>query len=275
MAGLVFGAVAPHGSSIISELAGSEREAFKPTREAMEVLGNKIKSYKPDTIVILTPHGLKLHGHNAVYLCENCSGSLSDNGNTVSAHFKCDQALAKDILQRAQNQGIPCIGVNYGTASGEYSDIQMDWGTLIPLWYCGARDEVKPQIVVIGPSRDVSLEKLVELGKVIATAAKESGKNIVLIASADQGHAHDPNGIYGFDPASKEYDEQIVDIIKENRLEKLLNFDMGFIEKAKPDSLWQMTILYGATQVVPMTSEFLNYNMPSYFGMLVAGFEVI
>lgn len=273
MNGLIFGGITPHGSSIIEEMAGDELEIFSPTRAGMVKLGTKIKKYKPDTIVILTPHGLKLKGYNSVYISSYCGGSVTENGGTISAQFKCDLPLAERILERANSEGIPCVGANYGTASGESSNFPADWGILIPMWYLGARDEIKPEIVVVGPTRDIPLKLLVSLGKVIALSAEESGKKVALIASADQAHAHDPNGIYGYDKAAEEYDAKVVSMIRENQLQKLLCMDSEFIERAKPDSLWQMLILYGALTVVPMKGELISYQVPTYFGLLVASFE--
>jgi aromatic ring-opening dioxygenase LigB subunit len=275
MAGVVFGGIAPHGYSIVGEIAGDEFELFKPTRDGMEELGRRLKKHNIDTVVILTPHGLRLQGYNAVYTSSYCSGFLSNKGNTVYAEFKCDQDLAKDILNRALDIDIPCVGANYGALSGQGSNVPMDWGTLIPMYFLGAKEEVKPEIVVIGPTREIPLGQLVELGKVIAKAAENSGKRVALIASADQAHAHDPNGIYGFDPAAKDYDDKILSLVKENHLEMVLGFDLEFVESAKPDSLWQMSILYGASTIVPLKGELISYQAPTYFGMLVACYEPV
>lgn len=272
---LVYACIAPHGSSIIEELAGNEKGLFQPTRSAMEKLGQKMKSFQPDTIIVLTPHGLRLRGIAAIYTCENCRGSLEDNGAMVSADLKIDKELSEEILVEAQSRDITIVGANYGALSGEASNIPMDWGTLIPLWYMGAQQEKKPEIVVVGPSREVPLAQLLELGKVIAEKAQVSNKKIALVASADQAHAHDPNGVYGYHPAAPEYDRAVVDIVKENKFHELMNFDMDFVNDAKPDSLWQMIILYGASLVVPMKPEFLSYQAPTYFGMLVAGMDII
>jgi aromatic ring-opening dioxygenase LigB subunit len=51
--------------------------------------------------------------------------------------------------------------------------------------------------------------------------------------------------------------------------------DLEFVERAKPDSLWQMLILYGALELTPMKGELISYQVPSYFGMLVASFEPV
>lgn len=275
MKGVVFGGIAPHGSSIIEEIAGSESEAFKPTRDAMIKLGDMLKKHEVDTIVILTPHGLRLQGYNAVYTCEYCSGSLSEDGKTISCEFKCDKPMAKEILKRAVDKGIPCFGANYGALEGTGSNVPMDWGTLIPLWFMGANDLRKPEIVVIGPTRDIEIKQLVELGEIIARVAEESRKKVAIIASADQAHSHDPDGIYGYDPAASQYDNEIISIIKEDKLERLLNIDIDIVEKAKPDSLWQMCILYGVLKIAPLKGTLLSYQVPTYFGMLAAAYENI
>lgn len=275
MNGLVYACITPHGGPIIGEIAGHEFDSFAPLRAAMEDLGTRMKAHKPDTIILLTPHGLRLQGHVAVYTSAFSSGSLSGGGNTVHARAACDQELAKDILRRAVAAGIPAVGCNYGALAGPASNIQMDWGTLIPLWFFGAREEALPKVVIIGPTREIPLEQLVTLGELIAHAAKESGKRVALVASADQGHAHDPNGPYGHDPAAAEYDSEMVGIIKENRLQDVLYMDMTLVDRAKPDSLWQTLSLYGASKVVPMRGELLTYHLPSYYGMLVASYEVL
>lgn len=95
------------------------------------------------------------------------------------------------------------------------------------------------------------------------------------MASADQAHAHTEKGPYGFDPAADEYDRRIIDIVKEDKLEKLLDFDLKFVDKAKPDSLWQMLMLHGVRDVVSMKGQFLAYALPSYFGMMTASYEPV
>jgi aromatic ring-opening dioxygenase LigB subunit len=54
---------------------------------------------------------------------------------------------------------------------------------------------------------------------------------------------------------------------------ELLKMDMSLVERAKPDSLWQMLILHGALQVKNLKGSFIAYQVPTYFGMLEASYE--
>jgi aromatic ring-opening dioxygenase LigB subunit len=271
--GIVYACVAPHGSEAIPELAGDKLEAFGETRRGMEYLGKQMKRHCPDTIVIATPHGLRLDHTIGVVTAEYSEGSLKEKDKEISARFKCDRRLAWKILEMARRVWLPVVGANYGTDRGPASCMQMDWGVLIPLWFFGAKGGNKPKIVVVTPSREIPLVQLVDFGKVIADVAESSRRKVAFVASADQGHAHDKNGPYGFSPASKEYDELVVKAVKENNLRQLLGLDSGFVEDAKPDSLWQLAILVGVLERVKMRARFVSYQAPTYFGLLCASFE--
>ena len=271
--GLVYACIAPHGSEVIPELAGDKVEAFGETRRGMADLAQQMKKHNPHTIIIATPHGLRLDHKIGVVTTEYSEGSLRDKGKTVKARFKCNRQLAQKILQEARKAWLPVVGANYGTSEGPASCMQMDWGTLIPLWFFGVRERKKPRIVIVTPSREIPLTQTVDFGKTIAEVAESSARKVAFVASADQGHAHDKKGPYGFHPASKEYDELVVKAVKENNLRPLLALDPRFVEDAKPDSLWQIAILAGLLEKVTMFGRFISYQAPTYFGLLCASFE--
>ena len=271
--GIVYACIAPHGSEAIPELAGDKLEAFNETRRGMEELARQMKKHDPDTIIIATPHGLRLDRTIGIVISQYSAGTLEDKGKKVSARFRCDRQLAQRIYQSAKKAGLPVVGANYGTSGGPDSCMPMDWGVLIPLWFFGAKEKKKPRVIIVTPSREIPLAQLVEFGKVIAQTAEKSKSKIAFVASADQGHAHDKKGPYGFHPASKEYDELVIKAVKENNLKEILALHPDFVEDAKPDSLWQIAILEGVLEHVPMKGRFVSYQAPTYFGLMCADFQ--
>ena len=126
--------------------------------------------------------------------------------------------------------------------------------------------------MVVSPARDRSLADHIRAGEVIAQVAAASGKRVALIASADHGHGHDAHSHYGFDPASPEYDGQVVTLIRENRLGALREYDPAWVSaRAKADSFWQMLMLHGAIGD-RWQGELLAYEAPTYFGMICAAY---
>jgi len=70
---------------------------------------------------------------------------------------KCDVEFANALLKRAGRRRLPTIGANYATASGRYSSMPLDWGTLVPLWFFIHGHSSRPKLVVVTPSREIPL----------------------------------------------------------------------------------------------------------------------
>jgi len=271
---LVYSCIAPHGREIIPELASSPMlPRFEETRQAMRVLARRISRVRPHTIVLASPHNLRLLARIAVVTSENSSGQLKGSSKrSVSLRASCDREFAEKIVRESEAERLPVVGANYGTAAGPASDIPMDWGTLVPLWFVLKR--ARSKIVIVAPSREIPLRTNYRFGQLMGKLmSRDRKKRFVFIASADQAHAHSRSGPYGYSPAASRYDSLVVDAIQENDLKRLLSLDPRLVERAKPDSLWQMTLLAGVTEVVPSQSQLLSYQVPSYYGMLCAGFE--
>jgi len=273
--GIVYACIAPHGAEVIPELAGKQLKAFAETRKGMESLAQAMNRHRPSTVVVATPHGLRLDRTIGVVTTEYSEGTLKAHGKSVEIRLRCDRQLAQKVVQKANETKLPVLGVNYGTNEGPSSCMPMDWGTLIPLWFLGKskNEKRKRRTVIVTPSREISLTDLVNFGRTIAEAAETSHKSIAFVASADQGHAHDKKGPYGFNRASAKYDNLVIQAIKENSLKQLLKLSPKFVEDAKPDSLWQIAILIGILEHVPMKARFVSYQAPTYYGMLCADFE--
>jgi len=120
---------------------------------------------------------------------------------------------------------------------------------------------------VVSPARDRPLEEHLQLGQVLASNRLLQGRRVALVASADHGHAHDPEGPYGFDPAAAEYDARLQEIVASGRLDFLPLAELA--EPAKADSLWQLLVLQGAVGETAR-ADVLGYAAPTYYGMLVA-----
>jgi aromatic ring-opening dioxygenase LigB subunit len=284
---LVYTCIAPHGGEIIPELAKDAKTAclFSETRIGIQSLAKRLKKTDPDTIVIASPHNLRLWKKIGIAFSENSSGSLVSDARSkrrISISVKCDTRFARELYGRALGKRLPVVGANYGTFEGPTSDLPMDWGTLIPLWFFlegkkhDGKQIIDPKVVIVAPSREIPLAQNITLGKEIARLAQEEkNKKIAFVASADQAHTHKKGGPYGFHPAARKFDELALNAIKRGDIRSLLELDPRFIENAKPDSIWQLAILEGILSDLPMKANLISYQVPTYFGMICADFAPI
>ena len=270
---LVYACIAPHGGEIVPALAGKKLRRFAPTTNAMRALALEMKGARPDTIVVATPHNLRLQKHIGVVTAKYSSGSVSEGRRVIRLKAACDVAFAESVVGEAEKRGLPVVAANYGALEGPLSSLAMDWGTLTPLWFLLRGAGLKSKVVIVTPSRGIPLRENFEFGKALALVALKERKRVALVASADQAHAHRKSGPYGFDRRAAEYDRRVVDLIRRGSLEQMMQFDPDFVEGAKPDSLWQLAMLVGALRVVPMKGTLLSYQVPTYFGMLCASYR--
>ncbi len=272
---LRYACIAPHGTELIPRLASSSSERkFLPTRKGIRQLARNISAARPHSIIVASPHNLRLAGKIGIVVAENSTGVVNNSrGKSVKLTAKCDTGFARELLKKAVQKGLPVVGANYGTSEGLASNMPMDWGTLVPLWFPIKEQKLKPRILIVTPSREIPLSENLRFGKVIAALAEKSRKRLVFVASADQAHTHLKSGPYGFSKAASKYDQLVCEAIAGNKLSSLLDFDGQLVEAAKPDSLWQLAMLAGVTSVIGMRPTLYSYNVPTYYGMICAGFE--
>ena len=271
---LDYACIMPHGGDIIPQLAVRKTEhLFEKTRESVRRIAADIREARPHTIVVASPHNLRLQNNIAIVTAENSTGSLKGSGGRkVSLSLRCDREFARDLLRESTRKGLPVVGANYGTAEGPGSDMPMDWGTLVPMWFVAREQRVKARTLIVAPSREIPLSQNIAFGMAVAEMAEKRKKRTVFIASADQAHAHKKSGPYGFHQSAAKYDEFVLRAIQKNRIESISRLSRRFVDEAKPDSLWQMAMLAGLTRVVGMKGNLLSYAVPMYYGMICASF---
>jgi len=245
---------------------------MRKTRNGMQRLGKACREAAPETIVVFTPHGVTIPGFVSVAYTITAKGVLDGaRGARVCADFTVDRILAQALCNEAATLDVPVAPF---TCDAPVRDVlDMDWGAFVPLWFLGAQWPNRPRVVLVCPSRDLPHDTLIAFGRAVARAAEQSKSRVAVICSADLGHGHDATGPYGFAVESAEYDSRFCKTVRENALGRLPRWDAAWVERAMTDSYWPALMLHGCTEVVPMRSELLSYQAPTYFGMACAEYR--
>ncbi len=246
--------IIPHGDEIIDH----------PNKESIE-LSEKIVELtdgdSSETVVVISPHGLKLSKSIGVVNTQYLKGDLTLKTRTIKEDYETDRNLASKIA----SSGKLTQEVSFVTSSGPLSVFPLDFGTLIPLTFFG-----KKKVVAIGQPRLWDLEGLMDFGKTLTNIIEDYERKVTIIISADQAHTHAPDGIYGYAPESKSYEELIEECIASSDLSPILDLKQDFVDKAKPDSFWNMVILKGIMDYTHKRSALDYHYIEHYFGMLLA-----
>jgi hypothetical protein len=103
MGDLVFACLAPHGSMLIPALAGEQGQKAHATRTAMEELGRRLVESRPETVVVVTPHGHRVDGAFSLLNNQRVRGELGPekdgSGNSLTLLCTVDKELNTAILK--------------------------------------------------------------------------------------------------------------------------------------------------------------------------------
>lgn len=280
--------IAPHGWLLIPLVSGPDGERARASRDAMEELGRRMEAARPETIVVMEPHGLMVDG--VISLLDSAQVQGESGGATklgAPAHgysmtFDVDQELNAAIATAARAEGVPVARVRH---FAESTPLRIEWGTLTPLWYLGAGFTPLPKLVVASAGnlyatgnrvdhrgQEIPRADYVGFGRALRSAAATTGRRVAFVASVDLGHRHTAEGPFGFDAASSECDQAVVDAVNTNALEQLLVFDQGQAERGLTEAIEPLLAIHGLTENTDLRAEVLSYEVPTYFGMMCAAY---
>lgn len=139
----------------------------------------------------------------------------------------------------------------------------------VPLHYLGKNlpKEIKlEKILVTNPS----YEYYFKLGKQYGQKIREKKERIAIIASGDLSHALKEEGPYGFHPAGPKLDKIIVDAVKDNDVDSLLNISLDTLERGAECGLRSILFLFGVFNGTNYDTKVLSYEGPFGVGYIVA-----
>lgn len=102
MSGLVFACIAPHSAMVIPAIGGADGRKALATRAAMAELGRRVAAARPETIVLVTPHGVRVDGTFSLLDTARVVGQLGGDGAVVSVEVRVDNALNEAIVATAR-----------------------------------------------------------------------------------------------------------------------------------------------------------------------------
>jgi MEMO1 family protein len=264
MGNIVYGAILPHPPILVPQIAGKRIKEIEKTKSALEDFSARLKKKTPDTIIVITPHGLVGQIAIPVYSAPVYEGNFRNFGlEKPNFKFKGDVSLSQQIIKEAKTANIEVAPI---------SETVLDHGVLVPLYYpykLGMTQSIVPIAIAFRP-----LKELFEFGKVMAQAIVKSEKKVAIIASSDMSHRLTPDAPAGFSPEGKKFDDRLIELVSSMDVKGILEFDPVLATEAGQDALWSISMLLGALDgEKELKQEILSYEGPFGVGYMVAVFE--
>ncbi len=244
----------------------------------MSVVSDVMKTIKPTTIIVITPHGIATDEHLGIYLNHEAEGLIAfkEHEYPRRLQFRINIDLASALHQKALSLGFKVTRIVTGVFSGKGL---LQWGELVPLHYTAFQITPRPKIVVISTplkryeNLDDLAPQLVSFGRFLGDFMETTDENIALVVSGDLSHVHDPNGPYGFHESCTIFDKIIVSWLNGKDDNLLINEGLEIDKTAKSCGLAPLLILQGVLEKKkPVSRKVLEYRVPTYFGMAISTF---
>lgn len=256
----------PHPPLLVPEVGKGEEKVIQSTFRAMEKVARKIRDIAPDTIIVLSPHAPFFHDRFVLSSNTTLSGDLRRFGAPkVALRKEVDLELSTKIYAEAIRKAVPIL-------LSDDTDFYIDHGVLVPLSFVekGYSDY---KLIEISLS-SLPLQEHYSFGKCIARAMNDTTQKVVLIASGDLSHRLTLDGPYEFSESGPAFDEILTGLLKESRLDEIMEIDPSISEAAAECGLRSFVIMAGVLSGRQYKTDFMSYEGPFGVGYAVCGFEL-
>lgn len=261
----------PHPPVIIPEIGqGEERKVINTVKACIQI-GEKINAVNPDTIIIISPHGVVFKDAVAMITSKELKGDFGKFG-APQVEFNChiDLKLTKSIIDNANNYGIQVAEINEKSSVRYNVPFELDHGAMVPLYFIDKNRSYDLIHVTYG---FLSATELLKFGLAIRRAAKESNKNIVVIASGDLSHRLTKDGPYEYSPNGNEFDKTLIEVLQSGDLKGIFNINKRLIMDAGECGLRSLYILAGIISTEKIKTKLYSYEGPLGVGYAVMDFQ--
>lgn len=262
----------PHAPIFLPTVGKGEELKVHNTLEALELISKEIAQDKPETIVIISPHGPRFSDALSIYNQKKYRGDLMLFGDyDHTFEYEKDQAFIEALVQLSiEGQGLFYPLDDKLLKEFDYPR-ELDHGVLVPMYFVGkAYREFK---LVCLSSGDFSSDDLIKAGNIIRLTAEKLNRNICIIASGDLSHSLSDQGPYRYHDSGPYVDGQIIKALKDNHWEDLVTIPQETLEESNVCGLESLLILLGAYENYNYQSSVLSYEGPFGVGYGVARFE--
>lgn len=261
---LLLAAITPHPPLLIPEIGQGELEKVKKTQQAMQELSRQVAAARPETLIIITPHGPLFRDAPLIMAGAELRGDFGAFlAPAVKVWARVDGELAVAVISAARKRGISVI---VDDKAGE----ALDHGTSVPLYYlqqAGTGQQCLVMTFAFLPYRE-----LFRFGEAVQEAVSSIGRRTVVVASGDLSHHLIPGAPAGYNPRGREFDELLVEHLRHYRVTELLDMDAKLVTAAGECGLRSFAIMLGCLSGLSVEPRILSYEGPFGVGYLVALF---
>lgn len=262
----------PHPPIIIPDIGCGEEKKIEKTAVACEKIGREIADIKPDTIVIVTPHGPMFSDAVAMSAGKHIYGDLSQfRCSNIKMNLDLDEEFVTNLSLKCHLEGIQSVLVDDKLLGRYGRQLELDHGSMVPLYFINKYyNDYKLVHITYSMIGDLNLYKL---GMFIDNVSQELNRKTVFIASGDLSHKLKEEGPYSYSPYGPKFDKEFIETLEKGDIVKCFNLEDRMVEESAQCGLYSVYTLLGAMEGNGVKGTLLSYEGPFGVGYGVMKFE--
>lgn len=260
---IVFSAIVPHAPFLLPSVGKTATERLSATKNALELVEERLALSKPDTLVIISPHAPRYPDAWSANMAPQFAAHMQEFGDhETSIPARVNYLLLDRIHRAMREEKIP-----FTLRSSE----SLDYGYTVPLATL-ATTLPNPSLIPLAPNEG-SLEDQISFGSSLYRILQREDARIAVLASADLSHVKSVDGKQE-QPEAISYDAQVREAVRQKEPALLLKAAAALPTESRPCGERPIAILLGLLRDLNTTSEELCYEAPFGVGYLTVAFRI-
>lgn len=273
MGKLLGAAVSPHPPIILPIVGKGREEEASITIQGMKKMAKAVAMKKPDTLIVITPHGTVFRDAHSIVIKKELAGDFSSFGvGNSTQKYENNLELADLIIEKSEEKNLPLAVIDDDFMRKYGEKVSLDWGVLVPMYYI---DRELPGLKIVPMAYGLLDGKEMEkMGKAIKEAIEESGNDVIILSSGDLSHALKDSGPYEFHEEGPIFDKKIKELIEAGDYQGIIDFDKKISDPAAECGLRSFQIMAGALKGENTSPEIYSYEGPFGVGYMTGFIEM-
>lgn len=262
---IVFAAIVPHSPLLIPSIGKEHREKLAATVAAFAEVEQAVYLAKPDTIVMIAPHGARYPDAFSANLAENYTGNFKTFGDfstTITA--KSDFLMIDHLQRKLREEQVPFTLT---------SNAEIDYGYGVPLHLLTPHLSPGWKFIPLSPSM-LDGAAHYEFGKQLKRVLHAESSRVVVIASADLSHKLSAQSPGGASTEGPTFDQAVTAATSTNAVGPLANLSLDIVENAGQCGYRPIMTMLGTLNDMDVTPKKLCYEAPFGVGYLTVRYDL-
>lgn len=261
---VVYSAIVPHPPVLIPEIGKDNLKKLTKTVEAISEIEKELYAAKPDSIVVISPHGTIIPDAFNINLSSDYFGHFKEFGDfSVELKFKSDYMSIQEIRSVDEsNQEAPVVLT---------SNPELDYGFSVPLYALTKHLKNIPIIPITYSGLDY--QHHFQFGQFLYRQLARLNKRFAVIASADLSHKLTKGAPAGYSAKAKDFDKEFVGYLKKKDVASIMKLSPKQVKEVEVCGVRSIIILLGIIEALNVKPEVLSYEGPFGVGYVTCTFR--